>query len=153
MSDHGLAIVRARLGAAADDVHWLVADLLAWRPHRRFAGWHDRAVFHFLTEPDDRARYRAVPCRAVLDDTLAADGVLVIATFAEDGPRACSGLPTVGYSADELLTSSAVRVAGASLRAAASTMSRPAASIRRSPGWRYVGDRRTGCDLSAKIRM
>jgi SAM-dependent methyltransferase len=98
VSDHGLAIARARLGAAADDVHWLVADLLDWRPHRRFGAWHDRAVFHFLADPDDRARYRAV-----LDDTLDADGVLVIATFAQDGPRACSGLPTVGYSADELL--------------------------------------------------
>lgn len=98
VSDHGLAIARARLGAAAHDVHWLVADLLGWRPRRRFAAWHDRAVFHFLTEPDDRARYRGV-----LDDTLDADGVLVIATFAEDGPRACSGLPTVGYSGDELL--------------------------------------------------
>lgn len=98
VSDHGLAIARTRLGAAADDVHWLVADLLSWRPRRRFAAWHDRAVFHFLADPDDRARYRAV-----LDDTLDADGVLVIATFAEDGPRACSGLPTVGYCADELL--------------------------------------------------
>jgi len=98
VSDEGLAVSRARLGAAADQVRWVVTDLLGWTPERRVALWHDRAVFHFLTDPADRARYRAV-----CDAALAPDGVLVIATFAEDGPQACSGLPTARYSPEQLL--------------------------------------------------
>lgn len=98
VSDCGLAVARERLGRSADTVRWLVTDLLEWRPDRRFAAWHDRAVFHFLVDPDARARYRAV-----LDSALAADGVVVIATFAENGPRSCSGLPITRYSAAGLL--------------------------------------------------
>ena len=98
VSDNGLAVTRGRLGGAADRVGWIVTDLLDWRPPRRFDAWHDRAVFHFLTDPADRSRYTAV-----LDAALAADGVVVIGAFAEDGPQACSGLPTVRYAPEELL--------------------------------------------------
>ena len=97
VSDDGRAISRARLGAAAVTVAWVVADVLAWRPGRRYAVWQDRAVFHFLTDPADRRRYLAV-----LDQALADDGVVVIGTFAQDGPEACSGLPTAQYCAQEL---------------------------------------------------
>ncbi len=93
----GLAVSRARLGPAAGRVRWIVADVLDWRPPRRFDVWHDRAVFHFLTDPADRDRYRAV-----LDDTVAAAGAALVGTFAADGPQACSGLPTVGYTVDQL---------------------------------------------------
>jgi len=98
VSDEGLAVARARLGAAADQARWVVTDLLGWDPEWSFAVWHDRAVFHFLTDPADRARYRAV-----CDAALTPDGVLVIATFAQDGPQACSGLPTARYSPQQLL--------------------------------------------------
>ena len=95
----GLARARARLGSAADRVHWVQADLRSWTPRRQFDVWHDRAVFHFLTEPVDQARYRAA-----LDTALASDGRLVIATFAADGPDHCSGLPTARYSPEGLLS-------------------------------------------------
>jgi hypothetical protein len=66
-------------------------------PTRAFDVWHDRAVFHFLTEPDDRARYAAVAASA-----LRPGGALLVATFAPDGPTRCSGLEVVRYGADSL---------------------------------------------------
>lgn len=97
VSDDGLAQARERLGAAAGQVRWVVTDLLDWVPDRRFGFWHDRAVFHFLTGPADRRRYREL-----LAATLAPGALVVIGTFAADGPRSCSGLPTVRYSPEEL---------------------------------------------------
>lgn len=98
VSGHGLAAARARLGPAAGVVTWVVADLLGWEPERRYDVWHDRAVFHFLVDPAARDHYIAL-----LDAALTDDGVVVIGTFAEDGPRACSGLPTARYSPEQLL--------------------------------------------------
>jgi SAM-dependent methyltransferase len=93
-----LAASRARLGQErAARVDWVVADLLSWRPPRRYRLWHDRAVFHFLTDAAERERYRRV-----LRQALAPGGRVVIGTFAEDGPTRCSGLPTARYSAGEL---------------------------------------------------
>jgi hypothetical protein len=92
-----LESAQARLGARAGDVTWIVADLLDWQPPRPYRLWHDRAVFHFLTDPADRDRYRAVMGRA-----LGADGQAIIATFAADGPTHCSGLPTARYSPPDL---------------------------------------------------
>jgi trans-aconitate methyltransferase len=82
-----LATAQARLGKAATRVQWEVADSTQWEPLRRFGVWHDRAVFHFLTEPQQQAAYR----RALLDAT-APDALVIIATFAPDGPEKCSGL-------------------------------------------------------------
>ena len=98
VSEHGIAVAQERLGPAAERVNWVVSDVLAWRPDRTFGVWHDRAVFHFLRDPGAQARYIAL-----LDTTLQDDGIAVIGTFAEDGPTACSGLPTGRYSPDELL--------------------------------------------------
>jgi SAM-dependent methyltransferase len=86
-----------RLGAHADRVHWITADITQWKPERRYEAWHDRAVFHFLTSAEQRAAYRAV-----LEAALAPDGVAVVATFALDGPERCSGLPVVRYSPESL---------------------------------------------------
>lgn len=92
-----LAAAQARLGAAADAVTWIAADITAWQPPRRYDIWHDRAVFHFLTAPEQRAAY----VRA-LDAGLAPGGLIVIATFAPDGPEKCSGLPVERYDAAQL---------------------------------------------------
>jgi len=81
-----------------DAVTWIQADLLAWTPPRRWMVWHDRAVFHFLTDPGDRAIYREV-----LRQAIEPGGAVIVATFAEDGPMSCSGLPVERYSADGLL--------------------------------------------------
>lgn len=93
-----LAAAQARLGEAADDVTWLAADATAvdLRP-ASVDVWHDRAVFHFLIDPPDRGRYIAQMRQA-----LRPHGVVIIATFAPDGPRMCSGLPVVRYAPKEL---------------------------------------------------
>jgi len=93
ISDEGLAVARARLGAGAAAVDWVVADVTGWTPPRRHGLWHDRAVFHFLTEPAARAGYLRV-----LDRATAPGAHAIIATFAEDGPERCSGLPVQRYA-------------------------------------------------------
>ncbi|WP_426030087.1 class I SAM-dependent methyltransferase [Caulobacter sp. DWP3-1-3b2] len=92
-----LDVARARLGERADDVEWIAADITTWRPERRYAIWHDRAVFHFLTEAADRAGYRAA-----LEQGLAPGGALLMATFALGGPERCSGLSIVQYGPESL---------------------------------------------------
>jgi trans-aconitate methyltransferase len=97
VSEQGLAHARRRLGRRAADVVWTTVDVTRWQPPTQYDVWHDRAVFHFLVDADDRARYRAVLARAVRPA-----GHVVVATFAPDGPEQCSGLPVVRYGADEL---------------------------------------------------
>ncbi len=96
VSAAALAEARSRMAGAAR-VHWLHEDLLDWRPERRFDLWHDRAVFHFLIAPADRDEYLRI-----LRSALRPDGCVVLATFAEDGPELCSGLPVARYSAARL---------------------------------------------------
>lgn len=78
-------------------VTWIEADLLSWQPARRWRVWHDRAVFHFLTDPADRDRYRGLVHTAVEPG-----GTVVIITFADNGPATCSGLPVQRYRPGEL---------------------------------------------------
>lgn len=92
-----LAAAQARLGAASADVAWLVADITDWQPPRRYDVWHDRAVFHFLTEPQQRTAYVSA-----LRGGLAKGGLAIIATFAPDGPEKCSGLAVERYDGDKL---------------------------------------------------
>jgi hypothetical protein len=76
----------------------LIADVCeAQLPQRRYDVWHDRAVFHFLMQPDRRASYVAQA-----SNSLKAGGYLVIATFGPEGPTRCSGLETARYDANEL---------------------------------------------------
>jgi SAM-dependent methyltransferase len=93
----GLAVSRARLGARADDVEWVVADVTVPVDLGRFDVWHDRAVFHFLLDPAARARYVALARR-----TVPPGGVAIMATFAGDGPERCSGLPVCRYEPEAL---------------------------------------------------
>lgn len=94
LSDAALAVAQTRLGADAARVEWRAADVLTVDlPAAAFRVWHDRAVFHFLTDAGDRARYVAQVARA-----LAPGGHVVVATFAEDGPTRCSGLEVARYS-------------------------------------------------------
>jgi SAM-dependent methyltransferase len=92
-----LAAARTRLGSRAGVVDWVEADLLRWAPGRRYDLWHDRAVFHFLTDRTDRDRYRDT-----LRAALAPGGAVIVGTFAADGPDHCSGLPTSRYDATGL---------------------------------------------------
>ena len=98
LSDAALAASRARLGSRADAVHWLVGDITQITlPEQAYAVWHDRAVFHFLTTEPQREAYVAAVMRAVKPG-----GHVIVATFAEDGPEKCSGLPVARYSAQGL---------------------------------------------------
>jgi ubiquinone/menaquinone biosynthesis C-methylase UbiE len=92
------ALERAREGFAdADRVSWVVADVRDHDFGRRFALWHDRAVFHFMVSTADRDAYLAT-----LRRSLEPGGHAIIATFGREGPEHCSGLPVSRYSADEL---------------------------------------------------
>ncbi len=98
LSAAALAAAQNRLGPSADAVHWMSADITKVElPIHAFDVWHDRAVFHFLTSPVDRHAYVQAVLRAVKPS-----GHVIIATFAEDGPTQCSGLPVMRYSAAEL---------------------------------------------------
>lgn len=94
ISAAALALARGRLGAAAARVRWLEIDLLDATLLREYAIWHDRALFHFLIDAVDRDRYRQLAEAAVRRG-----GHLIIGSFAEDGPPACSGLPVQRHSA------------------------------------------------------
>lgn len=97
LSAEALAQARRRLGPEARRVGWLVADVTEYVPARTFRVWHDRAAFHFLTEPADQRRY-VEALRAALEPGAQA----IIAAFAPDGPTRCSGLDIVRYDADKL---------------------------------------------------
>jgi SAM-dependent methyltransferase len=92
ISGAALARSRGRLGRRADAVRWIVADVTAPIELGQFDVWHDRAVFHFLTEPAQRAAYMSLLAR-----TVPVGGHAVIATFAPDGPEKCSGLEVRRY--------------------------------------------------------
>jgi hypothetical protein len=91
-----LATVRERVGPVPGRLDLDVADVLDYRPARTYALWHDRAVFRFLTEEDERDDYRLS-----LEHCLKPGGFVVVATFGPDGPLTCSGLPIVRYTHDE----------------------------------------------------
>jgi SAM-dependent methyltransferase len=97
VSAAALSAARRRLGPAARRVQWLHEDLLRWRPVRRYGLWHDRAVFHFLVDDEDRNRYRRL-----LAGALRPGGGVIMATFGPSGPDRCSGLPVRRYGPDDL---------------------------------------------------
>lgn len=98
LSSAAITVARQRLGKHADTVHWMEGDITrADFPLHRFDIWHDRAVFHFLTDPADRHAYVERVVHAVRPG-----GHIIIATFAEDGPEKCSGLPVMRYQPETL---------------------------------------------------
>ncbi|MDP3871893.1 MAG: class I SAM-dependent methyltransferase [Methyloversatilis sp.] len=98
LSATSLHAAQARLGDAAAKVKWIEADITTVElPPRRFDLWHDRAVFHFLTDSAQRDAYVATVLRAVKPG-----GHVIVAAFAEDGPERCSGLPVMRYGANAL---------------------------------------------------
>lgn len=98
LSAAALKAAQTRLGPRAGQVRWMEADVVqADLQQQGFDVWHDRAVFHFLTEPQERHAYVAKVLGAVKPG-----GHVIVATFAEDGPTQCSGLPVMRYSPDAL---------------------------------------------------
>ncbi len=98
VSHRALQRSRERMGDRADNITWRVDDVTqAELPRAHYDLWHDRAVFHFLTEADARQRYVANVLRAVKPG-----GHVIVATFGLGGPEKCSGLEVVRYDADRL---------------------------------------------------
>jgi len=98
LSASALSSAKQRLGPLAEKVRWMEADVTeANLPRHRYDVWHDRAVFHFLTEQRQRQAY----VRKV-HYSVKPGGHVIVATFAEDGPTQCSGLPVMRYSANGL---------------------------------------------------
>jgi SAM-dependent methyltransferase len=97
VSGAALDRARARLGPGARVPVWIEADVTAEWSLLPMDIWHDRAVFHFLTASEDRRRYK----RHLLQ-TLKPGGAAIMATFAPDGPKTCSGLPVQRYSPEAL---------------------------------------------------
>lgn len=98
LSSAALEKAKIRLGDNATKVTWLSSDITQTHfAANSYSLWHDRAVFHFLTDPVARAAYKNNLLHA-----LQPKGFFVIATFAEDGPTKCSNLPVMRYSAEEL---------------------------------------------------
>jgi cyclopropane fatty-acyl-phospholipid synthase-like methyltransferase len=94
LSAAALARAQARLGDRAQDVRWVVGDVLQFQHEPgAYDVWHDRAAFHFFTTPAEIAAYLAVAERAV-----PSDGYLTLGTFSTAGPNSCSGLPVQQYS-------------------------------------------------------
>lgn len=88
---------KRRLGDAESKVSWICADITKTEQFKTYDVWHDRAVFHFLTNPIDRQAYLDR-----LNESLSSGGYFIVATFAPDGPEKCSGLPVCRYSPEEL---------------------------------------------------
>ena len=99
IAEPALALLKERLGDKSAAVNWVCGDItkVVELPENAFALWHDRAVFHFLTETTDRERYRDNLCRA-----LRPGGRLIIGTFAPEAPPKCSGLPVQRYDLELL---------------------------------------------------
>jgi ubiquinone/menaquinone biosynthesis C-methylase UbiE len=98
ISQKAIDVTRARLGERADLVSWLVGDITTMElPKQHYDVWHDRAVFHFLTESAKREAYVRQVREAVK-----VGGHVIVASFGPKGPRTCSGLDVVRYDAESL---------------------------------------------------
>ena len=97
VSQEALRTTRQRIGADRDEVQWLQQDIMEFDPSRQWHLWHDRAVFHFLTDPEQRTQYREALARAI-----PSGGHVIIATFALTGPERCSGQFVMRYDAEAL---------------------------------------------------
>jgi len=98
LSSTALDVAKTRLGATSSKVHWLCGDVRTFGfDPRQYDVWHDRAVFHFLTDPNDRVAYVRQVAHAVKPG-----GYVIVATFGPEGPTKCSGLDVVRYNPDAL---------------------------------------------------
>jgi len=99
ISETALSKARSRLGERSVRVDWIAADITEAQALGTFDIWHDRAVFHFLTDASDRRAYVDLARQ-----TVRTGGHLVIASFADDGPKRCSDLDVCRYNADSMAT-------------------------------------------------
>lgn len=127
VSARALAFARQRLGDRAQQVQWIESDITQFEPDDIYMVWHDRAVFHFLTDASDRLRYRQR-----LEHVLAPNGQIIIGTFAPGGPERCSDLPVLQYDAAHL--HGRIRCC---LRVAGNPRRNPSHSLRQRPAVQF----------------
>jgi SAM-dependent methyltransferase len=98
ISQKAINVAKERIGKLANKVHWYCADITkATLPQNHFDIWHDRAVFHFLTEEAQRVKYVEQVMRSVKHG-----GYVIMSTFGPEGPEKCSGLDVVRYDSENL---------------------------------------------------
>ncbi|MBG56246.1 MAG: SAM-dependent methyltransferase [Deltaproteobacteria bacterium] len=98
ISKKALSITKKRLGDSAKNIDWFESDITKFDSPKQYALWHDRALFHFLTDTFDRKNYIKV-----LNNALKTEGHLIIATFDMGGPERCSGLKIVHYNSEKMI--------------------------------------------------
>ena len=99
ISERALDVAKQRLGDKASLIEWHAQDITCFQPAHQYSLWHDRAVFHFLTEAVDRRKYVET-----LKRSLAPHGHVILAAFAIGGPRKCSNLDIVQYDTDKIIS-------------------------------------------------
>lgn len=98
ISSKAISDSKLRLGSDAENINWFVADITAVElPEAHYDVWHDRAVFHFLTDAEDRRKYVELVMRSVK-----VGGHIIVASFSLEGPQKCSGLDVVRYSQETM---------------------------------------------------
>ena len=98
ISSESLEVSKKRLGKEAQKIEWIVGDITSAKLSKNYYKlWHDRAVFHFLTKPEEKEKYKLM-----LRESLAPKGYALIATFSLEGPEKCSGLEVFRYSPETL---------------------------------------------------
>jgi len=98
ISENALVSAKKRLGDSAESIEWFETDITQFISPHKFSVWHDRAVFHFLTDKSDRESYVNA-----LRNSLKPGGHLIIAAFSIGGPVKCSGLEIVQYNSEKLI--------------------------------------------------
>lgn len=97
ISSSALCVAQQALAEQAGDINWIEGDILSYTFDQQYDVWHDRAVFHFLTNADDRFKYLQT-----LNRSLSANGHFLISCFSPEAPAKCSGLPVVRYTPELL---------------------------------------------------
>jgi len=97
ISGKALQNAQKRLGKNAGKVKWIESDVLHFHPSQKYDCWHDRAVFHFVTDDNEIKDYKKQ-----ITDSVKEEGKLIVGTFSEKGPEKCSGLPVHRYSQQQL---------------------------------------------------
>lgn len=98
ISANSLERTKSKLGKEAEDIQWIVSDMIEFQPPQQYTLWHDRATFHFLVNEKDITKYVSIASEAIKKG-----GYLIIATFSTSGPKKCSGLEIAQYSREKLL--------------------------------------------------
>lgn len=99
ISETAIERAKTRLGDRAQQVTWIVADATTFQPTQKYDFWHDRATFHFLTSDKDIDAYLET-----VQQNLRPNGILVLGTFSENGPKKCSGIDIHQYSERSMIT-------------------------------------------------